>query len=675
MRLRRITLALFLFAGPLVGSAVAQSSGQIQQSGLVGKLEGPVIVTDPASLPKSYQQAPGLAALVAQGKLPPVAERLPSEPLVLQPLHEIGKYGGIWRRGFIGPGDSENGNRLRAADKLIFFDASGTKMMPNVAKGWDVSADGKRTTIYLRNGMKWSDGAPFTADDFVFWYEDLLGNKDLVASPPPELIANGKLGRVRKIDPATVVFEFDEPHFLFLSLVAGDTQIGGGQSRLQSDGQENGLYAPAHYLKQFLPKYSNIDALNAKARAAGADNWLSYFKQKTDWRLNRDLPTISAWVMTSPITSPQWVLERNPYFFTVDSAGNQLPYLDRIQLTLSENPDVINLRAIAGEYDYQERFIDVGKLPVLLENAAKGRYRVHLDPGFNGGDSVIYLNQSYKGDPVVAHLLNTADFRRALSMGIDRDQLNETFWLGLGTPGAAIPDPIVPESPGEVWRKRWSTFDPAQANALLDKVGLNKRDSAGLRLREDGKPLRLEMTIAQTLSPTWPQQAEMIAQHWKKLGIDTDIKILERSLAMLRVSQDQDQMIIWTNTGTESFYLYSRYAFPVDVQTGLGGHAVAQWYATDGATGTMPEDLVLRSAYSLMKTAAALPEAGRTKVAQQIWQMMVEQQWNIGLVGLSPALMGVRVVNENLQNVPERTCISQHCRTPWGAHPEQWFFK
>jgi peptide/nickel transport system substrate-binding protein len=255
-----------------LGTAQAQQG--LEKSEIVGKLEGPTIVTDQAQWPTSFHEAPMLADRVKTGQLPPVDQRLPAEPMVVQPLHDIGHYGGTWRRGFIGPGDSENGNRMMASDKLIFLDASGTKLAPSVAKGWEVSADGRRTTLFLRKGMKWSDGAPFTADDFVFWFTDINGNKDLLPSLPPEMTINGKPGRLVKIDDTTVAFEFDDPFYLFLPLVAGDTPIGGGQARLQSDGQANGLYAPAHYLKHFLPKYSSADALNAEARAAGLDNWL-----------------------------------------------------------------------------------------------------------------------------------------------------------------------------------------------------------------------------------------------------------------------------------------------------------------------------------------------------------------------------------------------------------------
>src|SRR4051794_21162334 len=332
---------LIVLATLLSGAAFAQPS-DLSKSGLVGQLESPTIITDTAQWPKKFGGAPALAELAKAGKLPPVEQRLPQEPMVLKPLRSVGKYGGTWRRGFLGPGDSENGNRVRASDKLLFWDVTGTTITPNVAKGFEITGDGRQTTLFLRKGMKWSDGAPFTADDFMFWFEDMYQNKDLIKSAAPELSVNGKPGRIAKVDETTVRFEFDDPHFLFPSQLAGDTQVGGGQSRLQSEERELGLYAPAHYLKQFLPKYTAVETLNSKAKAAGFDNWAQVFKIKSDWRLNVDVPTISAWRMVQPINTQTWVLERNAYFWTVDTAGNQLPYLDKVQLTLAENPEVIN---------------------------------------------------------------------------------------------------------------------------------------------------------------------------------------------------------------------------------------------------------------------------------------------------------------------------------------------
>jgi peptide/nickel transport system substrate-binding protein len=658
----------------LSGAAVAQQD--LSQSGLVGKLENPTIITDPAQWPKKFGEAPALAELVKAGKLAPVEQRVPQEPMVIKPLRSVGKYGGMWRRGFLGPGDSENGNRVRASDKLLFWDVNGTHIAPNVAKGWETSADGRRTTLFLRKGMKWSDGAPFTADDFMFWYQDMYQNKDLIKSPAPELATNGKQGRISKLDDTTVVFEFDDPHFLFASQLAGDTQVGGGQSRLQSEERELGLYAPAHYLKQFLPKYSSVESLNEKAKAAGFDNWAQVFKIKSDWRLNPDVPTISAWRMVQPINGQTWVLERNAYFWAVDTAGNQLPYLDKVQLMLAENPEVINLRAIAGEYDYMERFIDLAKLPVFLENAARGKYKVHLDPGFNGSDSELKFNFAYRLDPEIQKWFANLEFRRALALGIDREQINEAFFLGLGVTGTPIPADIIPESPGKDYRQRWATLDVAKANAMLDAVGLKKKDAEGFRLRTDnGERLRLQIDVAQTLSPTWPQQAEMIIQQWRAIGIWADMRLFERSLFYTRVRNDQNQIVLWSNNGSESMYLYTIPVLPIDPQSSFGGAAYAQWYASNGAIGIKPTDPELLKGFDLLRSAASQPEERRVQIAQEIWKLLVDQVWSIGVVGQSPAYMGTRVVNERLENVPARTCVSQHCRTPWSGHPEQWYYR
>jgi peptide/nickel transport system substrate-binding protein len=660
----------------LLSSVAAAQQPDLSQSGLVGKLENPTIITDPAQWPKQFNEAPALAELVKAGKLPPVAQRIPQEPMVLKPLRSVGKYGGTWRRGFLGPGDSENGNRVRSSDKLLFWDVNGTSIAPNVAKGWETSADGRRTTLFLRKGMKWSDGAPFTADDFMFWYEDMYQNKDLIKSPAPELAANGKPGRISKIDETTVLFEFDDPHFLFASQLAGDTQVGGGQSRLQSEERELGLYAPAHYLKQFLPKYSSVDSLNQKAKAAGFDTWAQAFKNKSDWRLNPDVPTISAWRMVQPINSQTWVLERNAYFWAVDTAGNQLPYLDKVQLTLAENPEIVNLRAIAGEYDYMERFIDLAKLPVFLENAARGKYKVHLDPGFNGSDSELKFNFAYRLDPEIQKWFANLDFRRALALGIDRDQINEAFFLGLGVTGTPIPADNIPESPGKDWRQRWATLDVAKANAMLDAIGLKKKDAEGFRLRTDNSErLRLQIDVAQTLSPTWPQQAEMIIQQWRAIGIWADMRLFERSLFYTRVRNDQNQIVLWSNNGSESMYLYTIPVLPIDPQSSFGGAAYAQWYASNGANGIKPTDPELLKGFEMLRSAASQPEERRTQIAQEIWKLLVDQVWSIGMVGQSPAYMGTRVVNERLENVPARTCVSQHCRTPWSGHPEQWYYR
>ena len=653
-----------------------QPSANLAASGLVGKLEGPEIVADSSKWPKAFQEAPELAALVKDGKLPAVKDRLPSEPMVLKPLSAVGKYGGTWRRGFLGPGDWENGNRLNASDKLLFWDPTGTKIVPSAAKSWEQSADGKTIRVNLRKGMRWSDGAPFTADDFVFWFEDLYSNKDIVSAPIADMSPGGKPGKVVKIDDTTVEFQFENPHFLFIDFLAGDTLIGGGQSVRQSQGTTYGAYAPKHYLKQFLPKYSSEQAVNDKAKAEGFENWVKMLHFKKDWTLNTALPTIGPWKTTNPINTPTWVLERNPYYWAVDTAGNQLPYIDKVVLTLAEDSEVINLRAIGGNYDMQERHISLSKLPVVLDNQQKGGYKVHLDLALHGSDTTLFINQSYKADAEIAKWLTNADFRRALSMGIDRKQLNETFWLGIGTPGSVAPSVQMPQSPGKEYREKWSVLDIAKANQLLDSIGLTKKDSEGYRVRTDnGERLRIQIQAVKALLP-WPQQGEMIAEQWRKIGIQADVREMERTLATTRTRNNEHQIMIWTNGGTELLYLFPRHALPVDPTEAYVGPEFANWFASNGAQGRAPTDPNLLKALELFRSASGeKSEAGRDKIAQEIWKILVDQQYMIGTVGESPAQFGVRLVSNKLGNIPSRACIAQHCRTPSSSHPEMWYYK
>jgi len=683
MRSALVLAGLALLAALAMGSgaAVAQSATPASAkigSSLIGKLEGPEIILDAKAFPKTFKEAPVLDPQVKAGKLPPVAKRLPetSQLLVIKPLYEIGKYGGNWRRAFTGPADHENGNRINSADKILTFDYTGTKIVPSLARDWKVSDDGKTTTIFLRKGAKWSDGTPFTANDFMFWYDDIYLNKNIVPTPFFEFQINGKDGKMRKIDDYTVAFEFPEPYDFFVYQLAGSTAIGAGFATRGGFQNFGGAYAPAHYLKQFLPKYSSEEAVNKKAKDLGFDSWVSLLKNRYSWALNNELPVMTPWKTVSPINTPTWSMERNPYFWGVDTAGNQLPYIDRITMTLAENTEVANLRAIAGEYDIQERHMGLAKLPVFLENAKKGNYTVHLDPGLNGSDAAIHIGNSYEADPEISKLLKNKDFRHALALGIDRDQLNEAFWLGVGSAGSVAPAPDTIYSPGAEWNKKWGVLDLKQANELLDKVGLTKKDPDGYRLRTDGKGrLRLELvTVGGQFVPFTPV-GEMIKQQWKKIGIDVDIKELERNLAFTRDNASENQMITWANDGSEMLFLFPRHALPVDAAESHMGMAYAKWYSSNGTAGKKPDDPEMIRAFDLFRNAFGMKEEERVKSAKEIWKIIVEQTWSIGTVGQSPAFMGVRIVKNNMGNVPERQINAQHARTPHTSMPITFYFK
>ena len=643
---------------------------------LVGKLEGPSLVLDPAKWPKKFGEAPALAEMVKAGKLPPVEQRLPEEPMVVRPVHSIGKYGGTWRRGFTGPADGENGNRIVSTDKILFWDYTGTKIMPCLARDCRLSDDGRVCTIFLRRGHKWSDGHPFTADDFVFWFEDIYSNKDIQPTPHADFMVNGKPGRLVKRDDHTVVFEFPDANYLFMDMLAGSTALGGGQATQQFLGRAMGAYMPAHYLKQFHPKHIGKEEADRKAKAAGFDGWLSYLKNRWDWRLNPDLPVLGPWKTVTPINTPTWVLERNPYYYGIDTAGNQLPYIDRISMGLTENLEVLNLRAIAGQYDLQERHTSLTKLPVFLENRAKGNYEVHLDPALHMGDTVLFINHAYEADPEIATWLQSRDFRRALSMGIDRNQLNEAFWLGVGTPGSFAPAESVPENPGPEWRKKWSVLDVQQANQLLDKIGLSKKDGEGYRLRTDGKGrVRLELSAMAGQFINYAQVAEMIREQWKRIGIQADVKDVERNLLYSRAVTNELQIVVKVADGVEQLFLYPRNAMPTDPAEAFLGYPIARWYASDGKQGKPPKDPELLRALELLKTAPGKKPAERRKLGQEIWKILVDGQFSIATVGQSPAAQGVRIVSKRMGNIPARQVNAQHARTPCSSHPATFYFK
>lgn len=671
-----------MFAG-LAASPVAMEflraemahAADLAASGLVGELQGPTMIIDPAAWPKTFKEAPMLAELVKAGKLPPVAQRLPSEPMVWKPLNEIGKYGGTWRRAFTGPADGENGNRINSQDKPMHWSADGNTIVPCAARGYEMSDDGKTYTLFLRKGMKWSDGQLFTADDFIFWFEDIYANPEIVPTPTPEMRPKGKPGKMVKVDDHTVRWEFEVPYFLFEEIMAGDTAMGGGQAVRQAAKNSFGSYSPKHYLKQFLPKYSSLEAVNARAKQEGFENWVQMLHFKKDWQLNVDVPVLGPWRTIRPINNPIWLMERNPYYYAVDTEGNQLPYIDKLQMTLGENLEVINLRAMAGEYDEQERHIDLGKLPVLLDNQTKGNYKVHLDLGFAGSDFLLQVNQSYNGDAEIRKWLTTADFRRALSLGIDRDQLNETFWLGVGTPGSPAPAESLPQFPGAEWRKKWSTHEPAKANQMLDAIGLKKKDSDGFRVRTDnGERLRIQIIAIQAFLP-YPKLSEMVADQWRKIGIQADVKEMERGLGFTKAANNEQQIFVWNNGGTELLYLFPVHAIPVEPNQAFMGTLYGKYYASGGTQGEKPTDPNILKIWELYSEAASLKVEGRNKNAQEIWKILVDQQYGIGTVGQSPAGLGVRIVSNRLGNIAGRVCNAQHCRTPGNSHPETWYFK
>lgn len=648
----------------IIRSAVAQDTSV---STLVGQLEGPTFISDPELMPQSFNEAPQLSERVAQGELPPVEERIGLDPLVVQPLEMIGTYGGTWHRGFTGPGDKWNGYRSAGYDVMLGWATSGQEVIPNMAKGWEFSDDGSTLTLFLRRGHKWSDGSPFTADDFVFWYEDMFSNDEFMPAKTASMMVNGEPGVVSKVDESTVQFSFADSYYLFLDRLSSQSQSVDGVNG-------NGFFAPAHYLKQFHPNYASESDLAAAIEEAGVDNWVVLLKQKNDWALNPELPVLSAWMTTTPINTPTWILERNPYSVWVDTDGNQLPYLDDIQMLLAENIEVINLRAIAGEYEFQARHIDIAKLPIILENQEAGGYHVNLDTGSYGSDIHFTINQTYQLDEEVGKWLGTTDFRRALSLGIRRDQINETFLLGTGTPGSPVPSDENRYNPGPEYRTLWATHDPDQANQLLDGLGLTEKDGDGFRQRLDGGGrLRIEaVTISGQFMP-FTQIAESIREDWNTIGIELVIREVERGLSDTMVAANEVQMYVWNNDGSENVFISPKAVVPLGPGDTMGP-LYGAWYASGGAEGLEPPDH-LKTALEKFDRGKVAPEEERIQLGKELWANAIDNVYAIGVVGLSAASMGVRLVKDFVGNSPARQFSSPLTRNPGNSCPPTFFYK
>lgn len=616
-----------------------------------------------------YQESPLLSELVKAGKLPSVEQRLPVEPLVIKPVSEVGVYGGTWHSGFTGPADGQNMARI-VHDHLLFWNNEVTQVVPQIAKSWDISTDGKIITFHLRTGLKWSDGSPFNADDILFWYEDLFLNDELNPTKASWMSIGGARGKVEKIDNTTLRFTFAAPYRAFIDAVASLTVSG----HFYRGGEAMGLYAPKHYMKQFHPRYTPLADLEKKAKNAGLTNWAQLFKLKNNPMVNPDCPTMAPWRVVTPINSQQMVMERNPYYYAIDTAGNQLPYIDKLVFDLAENLEVINLKALQGLYDFQVRHIDITKVPVFKQNQEKGGYTVKFWRWPHGSDAGLYFNQSYRGDKELESWLQNKEFRKALSLSIERTQLNEVFWLGLGMPGSGAPSADSPYFLGPESLKQNAVLDVATANQILDGLGL-KKNAEGFRQRLDGKgQLILPISTIGATHLNFTGIANMINEQWEKnVGIKSDVREMERGLGFTKLQNNELEIMMWSNDGTDNPFTYPFYATtfsPLSPQGPFHG----LWWDSAGTKGIKPEGDLMKQLDLFTQGLALAPEQ-RIEIGKSILRLGLDNLWTIGTVGNSPAFMGVAIVKNTMHNVPDKLVGSTPAQTPSNAHPEQFYIK
>ena len=512
-RLSLILLVLFVVSGLAFGQTINEKTYPQQ----FASPEDYEILSGTAIM--SYQESPMLAARVENGELPPVEERLPARPVVVEPLDAIGSYGGE----LAGPSTSPTCCGWDVSEmvmqKLFTIDTDLQTVIPNIAYGYTVSEDQKQLTIFLREGHKWSDGHPFTAEDFRFWFEDILWDENVTAGIPGEWRPGGQKPLLEVIDETTVRYTFAIPH---PSMIV----------RMASNPRHRGFRA-AHYFKQFHINY-NADA-DALAAEAGFEGWSQLLNARLRPNTNTGttatdiipgIPTLNTFMYVSEDSFGNKRFERNPYFFKVDIAGNQLPYADSLRRVLVEDLQVQDLRAIAGEYSH----FGWGKLlsvPTYRENEDAGGYRTALVTYNRGNEYSMMFNLTHP-DPVMRDIFNDVRFRQAMSLSINRSEINELVYFGLATPSQSAPTPD--SNFYEAWMTDYfAEYDADRANALLDEMGLNERDGDGFRLRPDGDTLFINMQVA-VPEEAWGKIAELVASYWNAVGVKSQLKLIERGL-------------------------------------------------------------------------------------------------------------------------------------------------
>jgi peptide/nickel transport system substrate-binding protein len=616
----------------------------------------------PSAWAQASKEAPALAKLVSEGKLPALAQRVSAQPLVIK-ADKVGVYGGALRRGLRGSADHNGILRLVGNQGLVRWNLAFTEVLPNVAHKWEVNANSTEFTFHLRKGMKWSDGKPFTADDIVFSIEDCAKNSELFKSPPSTLVIANKACQVSKIDDATVKFSFASPYALFLEQMA--TPLG----------QYPTLY-PKHYCSQFHPKY-NPNA-GEQAKAANFSDWTALFRAKcgdieipSRWG-NTEKPTIDPWVITEAYTggATRVVMERNPYFWQVDQNGQQLPYIDRLAFSIAQDVESLMLDALSGKLDIQERHIDtLQNKPTLSQNMQKGGYRL-IELIASGAQQVqIYLNMTHK-DPKMREMFANKRFRQALSLGIDRKEIIDVVYLGQSQPYQTGP------RPGHPWyheklARQFTQHDPKQANAILDSLGYDKRDAQKFRLRPDGQRVFFSIDVIPTLYPDAVDTLELIKRHWAEIGVDMKVNTIERALFYTRGDNNDHDAATWPGPGGLDPMLDARDYFAQHIQGSRYAIPWTQWYVSGGKDGQEPPESQKKrmKLYDDARATADLKKRGA--LMKQVFDLSAEA---FETIGVCLAVSAFGIAKNNLQNVPKAYPNAWSWPNPGPALPQQFFF-
>lgn len=599
----------------------------------------------------AFQEAPDFAAKVAAGELPPVEKRMPDEPMVMETLDSIGVYGGTLRRAILGGGDQHNILRQIGTELMVRWSHDWSEIKPNIAKSWKVSDDATTYTFELRPGMRWSDGEPFSADDIMFWYEVFMDER-LTPTKHANFVDSGGPVKVTKINDHSVEFKFSQPNGLFLQALA----YGFGYPPV--------VY-PKHYLSQFHVDHNpDVQAL-VDAEPAAAD-WVSLFNLKAGpmhtplfWQ-NPDRPTLHPWKVKNAYGSANRVVaERNPYYWKVDEAGNQLPYIDGLTWDQVEDAESILLKAFNGEIDYMARHIGRPvNLAALTDNKERGKYGFFQVGDIPGSQTAMLLNLN-NPDPVKNEIVNKFDFRRALSHAVDRNEINDLVYLGAGRPVQTAPHPNA-SFYKEEWATRYTEFDPDLANNLLDGIGLDKRDADGYRLGPDGKRFTLVFLVADVFGWQYPDVAELLAGYAKDVGLDFQIRASDRSRLQEITSAAEHDAYVWNCPGGLNDAYVNPFCY---LPRGGAVHWAPKWAAwgVDNTRGIEPPDSI-KELFEIYERVTSSGDPAKQEEA--LLELIEKGNGQLLTIGLIQSNGAFGIVRDNVRNYVDPMPIAGQLWTP-----------
>jgi peptide/nickel transport system substrate-binding protein len=597
---------------------------------------------------------------VAAGDLPPVEKRLPEQPQVVEPVEEIGQYGGTAHLFALSnsPRCPADAAYVTGFEPLLRIAPDCKTPIANVAKAWEFSEDFRDITFYLHKGIRWSDGVEFTANDIMFWYEDIFLNEKLTPVKGANLCVNGKPMKVEKVDDYTIRVHFDNPYPVVLLLLGW---YGGVEM----------VRYPKHHLKQFHIKY-NPEA-NELAKKNGFELWNQYFRDRSSvWggvSATVGLPTLNAFMCVER-TSNHFLYERNPYYWKIDTEGNQLPYIDKL-FTKIVDKEVYTGKIFSGESDFAARGTTFAEYPLYKKYAEENDYRVYLWTTTWSAVAGIQCNQTHK-DPVLRKVFRDVRFRRALSLGIDREEINEVVFSGLGVPCQATVLPSL-DYYEDRFAEAYAEYDPEEANRLLDEMGLKWDKNHEYRLFPDGR--RLAWQVEHSGGPGINPIVELVREQWKEIGCQVALKEQPGELLQARASSNEmDMEVFIVDTADEIYFTFAPKYF-IPVTTGWDttwGVEWAYWYQTEGEKGEEPPQKI-KDLYTWWDKMKFSPnKEDRVEAARQILASQAENLWTIGTVGRAPFPY---VIKNHFRNVPEHSYHGYGWYYTMPVHPEQFFIK